>query len=55
MIKRVSMVVVKKLEKNTLKVELSGYWSLKFTLTVVLGHLWSSTDHDLQGICPRSI
>jgi hypothetical protein len=49
------MVVVKKLEKNTLKVELSGYWSLKFRLTVVLGHLWSSTDHDLQGICPRSI
>jgi hypothetical protein len=28
------MVVVKKLEKNTLKVELSGYWSLKFRLTV---------------------
>jgi hypothetical protein len=55
LLKSVSIVVMKKWKKNTLKVELSGYWSLKFRLTVVLGHLWSSIDHDLQGICPRSI
>jgi hypothetical protein len=34
LLKSVSIVVMKKWEKNTLKVELSGYWSLKFRLTV---------------------
>ena len=53
MLKSVSIVVMKKWKKNTLKVELSGYWSLKFRLTVVLGHLWSFTDHDLQWNLPQ--
>jgi hypothetical protein len=55
LLKSVSIVIEKKLEKITLKVGLSGHWGLKFRLTVVLGHLWSSTDQELQGICPKSI
>jgi hypothetical protein len=55
LLKSVSIVIEKKLEKITLKVRLSSYWGLKFRLTVVLGHLWSSTDQEIQGICPKSI
>jgi hypothetical protein len=55
LLKSVSIVIEKKLEKITHKVRLSSYWGLKFRLTLVLGHLWSSIDQELQGICPKSI
>jgi hypothetical protein len=55
LLKSVSTVVMKILEIITPKVRLSGYWILKFRLTVVLRHLWSSTYQELQGICPRLI
>jgi hypothetical protein len=52
LLKSVSIVIEKKLEISKPKVGLSGCLKSEIGLPVALSHLWSSTDYDLQRICP---